>query len=301
MSVFAAVECLPFPRSGLAEGITWDPLSGTLVWVDIPGRTAFRSHPSLRAASATSLPKLTSALLPGDRGGLLALCHDGLHAFDPGREEADRLVALCLPPGLAVGDVRFNDAKVDPAGRIWAGTMSLKGRTGAGALFRFEPPSQVTAVYHPTDLSNGIAWTPSGKHMCFIDSAKRCVHRFEFDLAAGRIVAELPSLDLSGEPGLPDGCSMDAEGMLWIAHWGGARITRRDPVKGRIIETIRLPVTNVTSLAFGGDGLRRLFVSTAGPEAAGAAAEPEAGCIFEVAADAAGLPQTLLQESAWSR
>lgn len=210
-------------------------------------------------------------------------------------------------------DWRFNDGKAGPDGRIWVGTMGQPKPDGAvGALFRVDPvPSAVVdagsvgepGVSKPASagtgvvpvmqpvlsgltISNGIAWSPDGKTMYHTDTPTATITAYDYDTASGSISNGRIAVKVH-EPeknGWPDGCTTDADGNLWVAGWGGSRVTQFDPSTGAALRTLMFPATRVSSCAFGGPDLTDLLVTTAqeGMSEKERAEEPQAGMTFIV-------------------
>ncbi len=269
----------------LGEGPCWHPGRGSLWWLDITGQQLFEWRLAGVTVRSRSLPQLpgTIALTSDDR--LLVALRDGLYLLAPDR---DPLESFASSPEHQPKHFRFNDGKVDPQGRLWVGTLALDGRAGASKLFRVTRDRSVQTMLNGVTISNGLAWTPDGRTLYYVDSPTRRVQAFDFDGEKGTLSRGRTAITLAENDGWPDGCCMDAEGCLWLAHWGAGKVTRWDPAAARRLLTVPLPVANVTSCAFGGAKLDRLFVTTAAPEN-GATPELEAGFLFEIAAGTTGL------------
>jgi D-xylonolactonase len=155
----------------------------------------------------------------------------------------------------------FNDITVDPMGRIFAGTLVRPDMTG-GTLYRLEKGKQPVAVLKDLHCSNGMTFSLDEKYFYHTDSTFQTIKRYEYDRATGDIAN--PSVYFKGEPemGVPDGLTMDSEGCIWSAFWGGSRIRRLDP-DGRIIEEVEVPAKQPSSVMFGGAGLKELYITTA--------------------------------------
>ncbi len=158
---------------------------------------------------------------------------------------------------------RFNDGKCDAAGRLLAGTMSTIGEAKAGSLYRFDPDGSVSLLEVGVSTSNGLAWSLDNRVLYYIDSNTQSVVAYDYDLEIGTISGKRTVIEIPREAGTPDGMSIDAEGMLWIAHWGGFRVARFNPHTGKQLQEIRLPAPLVTSCAFGGPALDELYITTA--------------------------------------
>ena len=277
MARFSSLEIFQPLAAELGEGPCWDAARQTLWWVDIVGRSLCEAGLDGAPVRVWAMPQLIGAVAPTASGGLIAVLQDGIHLIDP---DSGVTRALALAPGHDATQFRFNDAKVDPRGRLWAGTLALDGRAGQARLYRITGDAVVTVMREGVSLSNGMAWSPDGGTFYYIDSPTRTVQAFPFDLETGSLGVPWVVVRLGTEDGWPDGCCMDEEGLLWVAHWGAAKLTRWDPRAGRLLDTLRLPVNNVTSCAFGGPKLDQLFITTA--KDSGRTAEPEAGYVFRL-------------------
>jgi sugar lactone lactonase YvrE len=273
-------------RDHLGEGPHWDDRAGELLWVDI---TAGRIHAWTPPGGRLRTERLdgeVSAVVPraGARGHVVATGHR-LLLREGGAEHTLAIVEEDLP------DNRFNDCKCDPQGRLWAGTMSKTRTTGTAALYRLAPGREIERVIDATTISNGLAWSPSGDTMYFIDSTTQRVDAFDFDAATGRISARRTVIEIDAEDGLPDGMTVDAEGGIWICLFGGAAI-RRYTADGRLDAAIPLPTANPTSPTFGGTDLRTLYITTARHRltADQLASEPTAGAVLTLDPGVKGLP-----------
>jgi len=270
----------------LGEGPCWHAARGSLWWVDIAGQQLFEWTLAAGAVRTHALPQMPGAVVVTDDGRLLAAMRDGIHLLAPDNAAAEPYATV---PGHDPKQSRFNDGKVDPQGRFWAGTLALDGRKSASRLYRITRDRHVEPMLSGVTISNGLAWAPDGRTVYYVDSPTLRVQAFDFDGEKGMLHNGRTAITLGDDDGWPDGCCMDAEGCLWLAHWGAAKLTRWDPVRARRLLSISFPVGNVTSCAFGGPKLDRLFVTTARPDD-GRPAEPEAGYLFEVAPGTTGAP-----------
>jgi len=270
-------------RAELGEGPIWSARENALYWVDVLGRRAHRlalNHPTV---STWMLPEMISWLI--ERQG-----HPG---FIAGLESG--FVELTLDPFLIrpIGDPephlqhsRMNDAKVDAEGRIWAGTMDLDGAVPVGALYRFDRDH----VWHKMDagylVSNGPTFSVDGRFLYHTDSYRHIVYRFELR-ADGTLANKTRFIEFEQSWGFPDGMTTDAQDYLWIAHYGGGRITRFDPA-GNVDREVKLPASQITSCVFAGPQLDRMFVTSA---ACGVPGEALAGSVFEIDPGVRGVVQ----------
>jgi sugar lactone lactonase YvrE len=287
-----AIEPVGEVAAELGEGPYWDESTSTLLWVDIPAGLLHRTDASTGHTDTADEGAPLSAALPAAGGGvLLARKHQLILRKDG---HGDQVVAR------AAGQpdtVRFNDASVDPDGRVWVGSMDIAETDPLGVLYRLvpggqHPGGQLDPVVTGMTVSNGIGWSPDQHLMYYIDSPTRRVDVFTYYPEAGGLSARRRFADLSGAGGFPDGLTVDADGCVWVAVWAGGVLHRYTPA-GQLDTVVTLPVSHPTSAAFGGEGLRDLFVTTAREplSAAERAAQPLAGRLLRLSTTgAAGLP-----------
>jgi sugar lactone lactonase YvrE len=207
---------------------------------------------------AIGLDAMVGAAVPTNSGAVLVALADRLALVDLADESVRTLVRLPHGPAL-----RSNDGACDAAGRFWIGTMELDETPGAGALYRFDGGLQ--RVLDGVTLSNGLGWTRDDTRMYYIDSAAYRVDAFDFELASGRLDERRPFVTIDKSDGIPDGLTVDDEGGVWVALYGGSCVRRYDE-RGRLDAVLEVPAENVTSCCFGGDDGRSLFVTTAAPD-----------------------------------
>jgi sugar lactone lactonase YvrE len=273
----------------LGEGAIWHPTRQSLFWLDILGRKVFEASPGDDATRTRDVKQLIGAIVPTARGDLLVMLQDGIHRLDLATGQTTPFVC---PAEHDPKVVRFNDAKCDPRGRLWAGTMALDESAGRGALYRITPEGKARRMREQVSISNGLAWSPDQRTLYYIDSPTRAVQAFDYEIETGELSRPRVAIDFSSQPGFPDGCTIDVDGNLWIAHWGGARVTRWDPVRAQLLDTVEVPVGQVTTCTFGGPQLDTLFITTAACQlsAAEKQEQPEAGFVFAAQVGARGLP-----------
>ena len=273
MAMNDGIEVVTAAGAELGEGPVWDARSGRLAWVDITARLLHLTDPD-GATDTIDVPLPVGAVAPRAAGGYVAALQDGFWVIGDG--PARRIAAIPdARPGL-----RCNDGKCDPAGRFWAGTMADDQAPGAGALYRLDPDGRVTRVLGGITVSNGLAWSRDGRTMYYVDTPTQRVDAFSYDPATGEVGDRRPEVTVPPEAGAPDGMTIDADGGLWVALWGGAAVHRY--VDGRLERVVELPVSQPTSCCFGGDNLDELYVTSArqGLSAGQLRAEPLAGALF---------------------
>jgi sugar lactone lactonase YvrE len=250
------VEIVVRANAKLAEGPRWDAPRRRLLWVDIEG---CRLHIFESGEDrAIGLETMVGAAAPTSDGAVLVALADRLALVDLADESLQTLVGLPHGP-----TVRANDGACDAAGRFWIGTMGLDDTAGAGALYRYD--GGLEPVLDGVTLSNGLGWTRDNTRMYYIDSPSYRVDVFDFDLAAGRVARRRPFVSIDESDGIPDGLTIDDEGGVWVALYGGSCVRRYDE-NGLLDAVLEVPAKNVTSCCFGGDDGCSLFVTTAAPD-----------------------------------
>ncbi|MDA7432075.1 SMP-30/gluconolactonase/LRE family protein [Synechococcus sp. AH-601-O06] len=283
--------------AGLAEGPCWWAEKQVLLWVDIEASRIGLFDPQTARNNFLHLPAHVGAVVPTSAGDLLLATATGFLRLDPITEA----VALLSDPEADRPGNRFNDGKCDPWGRFWAGTMAYDFEPLAGALWRVNADFSCVRQRQGLTISNGLAWSQDRGTLYVIDSPTLNVLAFPLT-NAGEIAGE-PSICVhipEDWDAVPDGMCIDAEGMLWIALFGGGCVTRWDPVSGQRLERLALPCRQVTSCCFGGPHLDQLFITTARREmdAAAIKAEPLAGGLFQANVGVKGVPADCFQVAA---
>ncbi len=270
----------------LGEGPVWVGRDRALWFVDIKSRHIHRIDPATGEAARWDAPDQVGWVLPSADGGMVAGLRTGLHRFDP----ADGSFAFIARPEADPAGNRLNDAATDGAGRLWFGTMDDGETDASGRLYRFADGAIADSGLPPVCITNGPAI--GGDRLYHTDTVGRTIWRATIhdDGSLGR-----PERFVTIEEGAghPDGSVVDADDCLWVALWGGWGVRRYDPA-GTLIGTVRLPASNITKIAFGGDGLRTAYATSArkGLDAAALAAQPEAGNVFAFEAGVAGVAVT---------
>ena len=277
----------------LGEGPYWRPEDEVLLWLDIPRGLLHMTRVQVGETITVELDE-ASAVFPAVGGGILTAGgrHLKLRATRPGEGWAGRIIAEA-PHG---NGIRFNDAAVDPAGRVWVGSMDINESEPLGTLYRLDSGRRLTPVAKGATVSNGIGWSPDGTRMYYNDSPMRRIDMFDYDQATGEAFQRRVFADLSGVKGFPDGLTVDADGCIWVAMFAGGTLRRFNPA-GRQDAVLPLPVSQPTSCAFGGPGMADLFVTTAYRDLSEAqrAAEPLAGRLLRLRPGPVGLPSSATQ------
>lgn len=264
----------------LGEGPLWHPIDQKLYWVDILSKQLHRYDPSSKRHETRDFPMIISALSPTKDGQLVIATEENVIQYHFDQRISLELIKL----ESRIVTNRTNDGKAGPTGIFWIGTMSKEAKPGFGTLYALKPDLSIEPVVENTTISNGLTWSMDHKTMYYIDSPDNVVYAFDFDASNGRISNKRVIIDFSKLPGVPDGMTIDTEGMLWIAHWGGFKVGRWDPNTGEQIGLVELPVPRVTCCTFGGPNLSTLYITTAWEHmnAAERAEHPMSGALFQV-------------------
>jgi sugar lactone lactonase YvrE len=261
--------------AALGEGPVWDPRDQTLLWTDIARGEVHRLSPDTGTDTATAYGQPVGAVAWRRGGGLVLATRDGFRIVsDSGAEQV-------VPVQADQPDQQMNDGKCDRRGRFWAGTSSVSRRPGASALYRLGPDRRVETVLTGVSMSNGLGWSPDDRLFYYVDSATQRVDAFQVDPDSGELRGRRPLVHVPRSLGIPDGLTVDADGCVWLALWGAGAVHRYTPA-GRLDGVLRVPASQVTSCAFGGPGLRDLYVTSASQGLHGRelADQPLAGAVF---------------------
>ena len=284
-------------RADLGEGPAWDAVANTLYWVDIHAGLLHCYDPQRDSDHHYHFDEPVSCIAPcnptwkspgGSSGDIILALKSGLILLNRSCDEWNHLIQ----PEAHLPGNRFNDGKCDPAGRFLAGTMDDAEIEATGSLYSYSPNGTLKILLNGVRISNGLTWSPDYKTFYYIDTPTRQVTAFDYNLSTGNIANPHPVVIVPPELGWPDGMTTDSEGMLWVAMWGGAKITRWDPSTGVLLETIPFPALNVTACVFGGQALTDLYVTSArkGMSAEQLVDYPLSGGLFRIQTQTRGLP-----------
>ena len=285
----AEIACVADVKAVLGEGPVWVAAEEALYWTDIEGRLVYRRAFADGDLDQWTVPIRIGSLAPCKSGGFVAGTDQGLFFADPGR----RLFNPIANPEEDLPTNRFNDGKVDRAGRFWAGTMDGTEKAAQGSLYRLDPDLGLTRVDEGYRVTNGPAFSPDGRTMYHNDSGRQVTYAFDLD-EAGNASNRRDFASFGKGDGYPDGMTVDCEGCLWIAFWDGWCLRRLSP-EGDLLEVLQVPIARPTSCAFGGPKLDHLFITSASRDLTEAdlAGQPQAGNLFMTKPGAKGLPEKL--------
>lgn len=245
-------------KARLGEGALWDEREGVLYWLDILASKVHRYHPKTGENETFDIGQVVGTVVLRESDGLMLAVQHGFATFDLDKGKLTMLqeIEVDLPNN------RFNDGKADPAGRFWAGTMALDFTPKQGSLYRLDTDGTVKKMLSEISVSNGIVWTSDHKTMYYTDSPTRTVTAFDYDIKTGNIDNARIAVKVPKSMGFPDGMAIDEDGNLWVAHYRYGAVACWSPDTGNLLEEIKLPCSLVTSCAFGGDHLDKLYITS---------------------------------------
>ncbi|HEY8457863.1 MAG TPA: SMP-30/gluconolactonase/LRE family protein [Actinopolymorphaceae bacterium] len=279
----ADLEQVTEPYAHHGEGPVWYPGWGGLRFVDMLAGDIITVDLATGGATRLHIGEVAAAFRPRVGGGMVAAAERGFVLIsDDGA--IHRLGDIWTDPGI-----RMNEGGCDPQGRFYCGSMAYDSTPGAGTVYLLDTDQRVYTVFSGVTISNGLAWSPDHSTAYYIDTPTQRVDAFDYDPARGIIVESRRTVvSIPPEHGGPDGMTVDAEGYLWVAMWGGSAVRRYAP-DGRLDGVVELPVSQVTACTFGGSDLDELYITTSRhglPEGE----QPEAGAVFAISPGVRGLP-----------
>lgn len=290
MTAFRLLKEIPC-KNLLGEGVQWNPIDQSFWWTDIKSNKLFQYQLASDQLSSWDMPENLGcfAFVQQDERMLLGLA-SGYAWFNPKTGDIDW---IAKPESQWQGN-RFNDGRVDRQGRFWVGSITeQKNAEGQSAgLFCLDQRQRVSQHLTGLRISNSLCWSLDGTHLYHADSPSHCIHRYDFDVHEGML--RNPQVFIETPQGIePDGACVDSEDCLWNAQWGSYEVVRYSPAGERDL-ALRLPVKQPTCIAFGGEGLNLLAVTSAsiGLGEQELVEQPSAGNLFIFETDYQGVPES---------
>lgn len=284
--------CIADVGNTLGECPLWDTEQQLFYWVDITEKILHRYNPDDQEIKKWDVPCEFSAIaLRGDGKSIIAGTRDGFGLFDLESGSFD----LFATPEKEFPENRMNDGKCDAKGRFWCGSIHEVSdpslRKPIASLYRVDVDKSVTKIRGGIKTSNGFSWSADGATMYFTDTPTLDILAFDYDQETGAISNERVFATVPPNDGRPGGATVDVDGCLWSAHFAGSKVTKYSP-DGDVLETIELPVANVTSCTFGGPDMTTLYITTAAEDLTKEEMleQPLAGGIFTYETNTKGLP-----------
>lgn len=278
----ATAEQATDPHAHHGEGPVWFSDPGELRFVDMLAGDICTVDNTTRDVSRLHIGEVAAAFRPRTSGGMVAAIERGFASIDADGT-VHRLGELWSDPGI-----RMNEGACDPDGRFYCGSMAYAATPGAGTLWRLDTDGTTSVAIENVTISNGLIWTPDGGTAYYIDTPTKRVDAFDYDTDSG-LTNRRPAVTIQAERGGPDGMTLDTDGYLWVAIWGGSAVHRYAP-DGRLDEVVELPVSRVSACTFGGPELDELFITTSRQGLEDPTTEPAAGAIFSFKPGVSGLP-----------
>jgi sugar lactone lactonase YvrE len=263
------------------EGPVWHAGWGGLRFVDMIAGDVVRVDVATGAVvSRKHVATVAAAIRPRAQGGIVVAVERGFALLD------DDGTLTCFKDLWTNRGVRMNDGGCDPDGRFYCGSMAYDQAPGRGAMWRLDVDGTASCLFGGVTVSNGLAWSPDGSTAYYVDTATQRIDAFDYDADEG-LSGRRPVVTIEKESGAPDGLTVDAEGCLWVALFGGGAVHRYRP-DGTLDGRVEVPAAQVTACTFGGDDLDQLFITTSRERMK--APEPGAGAVFRAAVGVRGLP-----------
>jgi L-arabinonolactonase len=264
------------PRCKVGEGPVWDVAEQALYFVDIVDRRLFRHDPATGATCSWETSGIIGSIALRESGGALLALKDGIHALDFASGD---MTPLALPGGLDPR-AQFNDGKVDRRGRFIVGTTDSQMKLPLGEIYALD-----AGVLRVTDrgicISNGPCWAPDDKTFYFSDSILNTIYAFDYDIDTGAAANRRVFANTADLGGIPDGATVDTDGLMWMAICEGAKVVAFRP-DGNVERVIDMPMKLTASVTFGGPKLDMLYVTSIDPSVLGRTAAPDDGYTFVI-------------------
>lgn len=264
----------------LGEGPVWDASRKLICWIDILNGEIHEFSTGQKTHRVIPVHQMIGSFAVCTNGNFIAALQHGFAFIDRVSGE----IKMISDTEKHLTNNRFNDGKCDPAGRFWAGTMSVTEEPGVGNVYMMKHGHAPFKKISNVTISNGMAWSVDHQTFYYIDTPTFEIVAYDYDKASGEISNKRLVIQIAKEDGYPDGMTIDNEGMLWIAHWDGWQVTRWNPFSGRKLYQVQLPAAKITSCTFGGENLDDLYITSArvGLTADELKNQPLAGCLFVI-------------------
>jgi sugar lactone lactonase YvrE len=254
------------------EGPVWDAATGRLRLVDML-RGDVVSVQDGREVERRHVGQVAALWRPRTGGGAVVAVERGFALIDAESGQLTTLPEIWTDP-----NIRMNEGGCDPLGRLYCGSMAYRSGPGAGTLYRLDADYSVHRIVENVTTSNGLAWNPAGDQAYYVDTPTHRIDVFDFDRTTGELTERRTFARIPDGTGGPDGLTVDADGGVWVALWGGSAVRRYGPT-GELEAVIELPTRQVTACTFGGPQLDQLFITTSAQNMA-SGADPYAGAVF---------------------
>jgi sugar lactone lactonase YvrE len=272
----------------VGEGPLWDIAEQALYFVDIVGQKVHRYDPASGETQTWGAPNKIGSMALREKGGALLALPDGVYTLDFDTGAVD-------PFGTVQGDprVQFNDGKVDRRGRFVVGSTDsqIKDCLPLGSIYSLAPDGVLSVIDEGIHMSNGPCWSPDNKTFYFSDSYPYKIYAYDYDVDSGAVANRREFADTRSLGGIPDGATVDSDGLMWMAICEGGKVVAFRP-DGQVERIVEMPEKLTASVMFGGPDLDQLYVTTIDPKVLGREASAAGGCTFVIEGlGARGLPE----------
>lgn len=280
-------------QNQLGEGAIYNAETNEFWHIDIEGRKFFTTDIASRTQKSFDVGERIGTIVPNDLGQAVVALQNGLYTYD----FTSNTQELIVNPLDTISNIRFNDGKCDPAGRLWVGSMGMEQKAHRASLYSLDQ-GVVRQQLDSITISNGIVWSKDQKTMYYIDTPNEHVKAYDYDIETGSISNSRVVIEIGGI-GYPDGMAIDSEDMLWIALWNGNMVGRWNPQTGELIGQVDVPAHNITSCAFVGEHLDSLVITSARVDMSNDELEtyPLAGSLFVAVPGVKGVKSTFYKTS----
>jgi sugar lactone lactonase YvrE len=262
----------------LGESPLWHQSRKSVFWVDILESVLYEYHFQTKSIYTWIIASNVSLVIAGEDNQLILAVKGGLLNFDLKTGDVSWLAHL----DENIENNRCNDGVRDQMGRIWVGTMDRHCKENAGSLYMLDSSWKPKKMMSDLTIPNGLVWSLDHERMYFIDTPTQMVKSYLYNQETGDIQFERTAVRIPKELGMPDGMTIDAKGMLWVALYGGAAVSRWNPVNGELLQVLKMPALNITNCTFAGENMDMMVVTSARENLSGQQLNdyPESGNVF---------------------
>ncbi|MBC7985997.1 MAG: SMP-30/gluconolactonase/LRE family protein [Sphingomonadaceae bacterium] len=273
------IERIDAPRCLVGEGPLWDVAEQALYFIDIVGKKVHRHDPAEGSTRSWDVPEVIGSMALREQGGAIVALPDGVYSLDFASGE----VAPLARPGELDSRIQFNDGKVDRRGRFIVGSTdsNLKDTQPIGSVYRLDPDHALSVLDTRIHISNGPCWSPDDRIFYFSDSLIHTIYAYDYDIESGEVANRRVFADTRELGGIPDGATVDSDGLMWMAICEGAKVVAFRP-DGKVERIIDMPVALTASVMFGGPDLDLLYVTSIDPALLGRESSDDDGQTFVI-------------------
>jgi sugar lactone lactonase YvrE len=264
------------------EGPCWSDAWGGLRYVDMLAGDVLSLDNASGSVTRTHVGEVAAVIRPRTQGGAVLALRDSFAITDDSLEELRTIAQVSQPDG-----VRLNEGGCDPDGRFYCGSMAYDETPHAGTFYRIDASHELAVVMEKVTISNGFDFALDGELAYYIDTVEHGIDVFDYTAETG-LQNRRRWVDIPAEAGGPDGLTVDSDGGVWVALFGGSAVHRYS-ADGRLDAVVDLPASSVTACTFGGSQLQTLYITTSQIRA-DLEAEPAAGALFAIDPGVRGLP-----------